>query len=349
MFKNFTCLLFGSLFLYSAQAQTQTFTMGIVGTAANPCAAPCNPTVCSPTASTSNPGGPASMVYETVNSSPVTIPANSSVRIQIVSVLCGSSPASIGPGLDIGDTLSLNGITIFAPDADNPNSEVSYDQCFSTSAAAGSVTISLKANRRDETVRVTVTTTAGPGAGCAILPTPLRISLAYFNAQKQADESVKLKWVTSSEQNNRYMAVERSADGKLFTEVGRINGVANSSSARSYELIDRNPISGNVYYRLRSIDYDGTNTYSRVVLVIGKGSKRSLFVYPNPSSDAVQVSAATKIEDISVVDVKGSVLIKQIVGNSNTQKVDLQQVPKGIYILRIKTAGQVLTEKLVKN
>ncbi|NJL55972.1 hypothetical protein HC928_12845, partial [bacterium] len=46
---------------------------------------------------------------------------------------------------------------------------------------------------------------------------------------------------TASELNNDYFAVERSADGQAFAEIGRKEAAGNSSSPRSYEHWDDSP------------------------------------------------------------------------------------------------------------
>ena len=73
-----------------------------------------------------------------------------------------------------------------------------------------------------------------------------------------------VEWETATELNNDYMAVERSADGRRFDEIGRVQGAGNSNTPLRYELLDEQPLSGRSYYRLRQVDFDGTTSYSDV-------------------------------------------------------------------------------------
>ena len=67
-------------------------------------------------------------------------------------------------GLDAGDNFFVNGVQVVTGASNTP---VNYDQCFNnTSGAPITVNASLTANRKDETVQVIFTITAGtPGTG----------------------------------------------------------------------------------------------------------------------------------------------------------------------------------------
>ncbi|MCB0557000.1 MAG: hypothetical protein KDD02_25860, partial [Phaeodactylibacter sp.] len=81
----------------------------------------------------------------------------------------------------------------------------------------------------------------------------LPIHLLSFTGKAQAS-TIELQWATATEQNNDYMAVERSADGKVFDEIGRVPGHGTTLEPQSYTLTDRRPLPGINYYRLRQVD-----------------------------------------------------------------------------------------------
>lgn len=335
MKSTFTFL--GLILLASFSAQAQTFNLGIVGLPTFGCTAACNPSVCSPTASGGQP------IPETINSSPYLIPANSFVRVQISSVLC--AVATAGPGLDLGDSVFINGVSVVNPSF--ANTIVNYDQCFSTTNPY-TLTVSLKANRRDETIRVVLTIGSGAGTGCSILPPPVRIRLAEFNAKRNNNETVTLFWKTASEQNNRYMAVERSSDGFHFSEVGRLNGAGNSAVPLSYQLTDFHPTPGNNYYRLRSVDFDGTATYSRMVLIAGTSTVSSLQLYPNPAANQLNITSRETIREWSILDLKGRLVLQGTAANSNTVWVNTAALPSGMYFVKVITNTNTVTEKFIR-
>ncbi|MCO6491996.1 MAG: lamin tail domain-containing protein, partial [Phaeodactylibacter sp.] len=64
----------------------------------------------------------------------------------------------------------------------------------------------------------------------------LPIKLISFSAAEKI-MSIHLSWRTATEQNNDYMAVERSADGAKFTELGRVKGAGTTHEPQEYTFI----------------------------------------------------------------------------------------------------------------
>lgn len=125
---------------------------------------------------------------------------------------------------------------------------------------------------------------------------PLPIELVNFEAIPNETE-VNLVWATASEKNNDHFSLERSADGKTFTELVQIPGAFNSSILKNYNWNDVRPLSGYSYYRLRQVDENGDFTYSpvRSVLFAAKDPLSVFTVYPNPSNGTF---VKLKIKDV---------------------------------------------------
>ncbi len=73
--------------------------------------------------------------------------------------------------------------------------------------------------------------------------------------------------------------------------------------------------------------------------------------YPNPTSDIVTFSlknTSTTIETIEVMDVLGKTLLTKTNNYSNAS-IDLSSLSKGLYLVKIKAAGQEKTVKITKN
>ena len=72
----------------------------------------------------------------------------------------------------------------------------------------------------------------------------------------------------------------------------------------------------------------------------------SIRLYPNPSSDTFAMN--TKVSEILVVDTTGKV-VKEFKGNfSKGHAFDIQELGKGLYILRIRNNQTIITKRLVK-
>lgn len=78
---------------------------------------------------------------------------------------------------------------------------------------------------------------------------PVSFQILSFNAEIE-NNHVKVSWITGFENTDQPFIIERSTDIHTFTEIGRLNAVGNSSNPIVYELMDRNPVEGILYYRL---------------------------------------------------------------------------------------------------
>ena len=118
------------------------------------------------------------------------------------------------------------------------------------------------------------------GKGSFILP----VELYSYNV-KLKNNQVRIDWVTATEIDNEYFAVERSVDARHFEEIEIVEGAGNSNDFRYYSVTDRFPYEGKSYYRLKQVDFDGKTTYFDIKMVDnneGYTDKHGLTVYPNP-------------------------------------------------------------------
>jgi hypothetical protein len=174
------------------------------------------------------------------------------------------------------------------------------------------------------------------------LPTvaPLPVKLVSFTAEA-APATIRLAWTTASEQHNAYFAVERSADGQLFTALGTVPGAGTSTQRHTYTYLDTQPLPLG-YYRLRQVDDDGSVHFSPVVAVQAKAEAFSFA--PNPVVDqAVFLSAASTT--LTVRDGLGRVC-QQLHLAAGSQRVSLAALPAGLYLLTDETTH--LTTRLLK-
>ena len=180
----------------------------------------------------------------------------------------------------------------------------------------------------------------------------LPIDLLSFNAI--ADDGVVLiDWKTASEENNDYFIVERSKDRVSVEQLAIVNGVGSSIDINEYSSIDNNPYSGNSYYRLTQVDYDGKSvSYDWVAVNVNK-KEPQLSVYPNPISanTALNVNFDNMIGKTEVliysVDGKQVFITNQLIENSS-QIVKLNiDLPKGHYFMQIRNSDKAIVKKLV--
>ena len=185
---------------------------------------------------------------------------------------------------------------------------------------------------------------------------PLPVSLISFTGEWQHDNAL-LKWQTASEINSAHFELERSFDGTHYSVISSLPAAGNSSSVLSYSYTDLRikltapPATSNIFYRLRSVDLDGSSRYSGVILLKLTGSGLITYsIYPNPASDVIMVSgndlsAGKKILTLS--DARGIKVLEQPM-TGNAQQINVGKFAAGIYFIRLIKDGHIeYTQKII--
>ncbi len=179
----------------------------------------------------------------------------------------------------------------------------------------------------------------------------LAVTWLSFTAQKTGAHSVLLNWATENEVNNNNFEIERSNDGVSFIKIGSVIA-AHTNNAQQYSFTDNDALSGISYYRIKEVDKDGSYQYSSVQKINFADAVKRWNVYPNPARNNTTVAALNNFAkaDISVSDMNGKVIYRNSLHNViiNQQiTIPLQQLSKGIYVIKIITEQNTDTQKLV--
>ncbi|MBI4947259.1 MAG: T9SS type A sorting domain-containing protein [Bacteroidetes bacterium] len=202
---------------------------------------------------------------------------------------------------------------------------------------------------------VTYRTTPVQTIGLCTVMMPLPIELLSFDASPVQDNNekyyVSCQWSTASEINNDYFTIERSQDGKIFSDIGLKKGAGNSNTTLYYEFDDQLPYTGLSYYRLKQVDYNGAFTYSQIRAVY-IGTFGLITIYPNPSTDGsiqyIVASEAGGVASVNVYDVLGRTVISNtetLEGGVATKKLSTASLSSGSYLLQITNDNLEKTQK----
>ncbi|WP_242928513.1 T9SS type A sorting domain-containing protein [Pontibacter vulgaris] len=167
-------------------------------------------------------------------------------------------------------------------------------------------------------------------------PTILPVELAKFTA-KSTSEGVLLNWLTASEIQNDYFAIERSPDGAVFEQVAKVKGNGTKHNSTVYTYTDHTPITGTSYYRLKQVDEDGSYTYSAIVSVLINSENTTFLVFPTVVTDQLFVSLPVRKDYlVEVYDTKGKIVLSQQVQPLAEFRLDVSRLNSGNYILRLQ-------------
>ncbi|MEB2780317.1 hypothetical protein U3A58_07920 [Algoriphagus sp. C2-6-M1] len=181
----------------------------------------------------------------------------------------------------------------------------------------------------------------------------LEVEFLYFEAKlNSANRSGQLTWATSQEWENNRFEIERAINGDLtsWKKIGEVKGQGYKDSPTDYSYEDRDlPASGgDIFYRLKQLDIDGSYAYSvtRSIQVPSLKGQSRWIVYPNPSSPGdfvtVDLLDRSNFRDeqilIKVSDVKG---VYQTYSVRSVEEVGiavnnyLEQAAPGIHIVQL--------------
>jgi hypothetical protein len=178
----------------------------------------------------------------------------------------------------------------------------------------------------------------------------LPIELVSFTVEETSG-GILVKWESAMERDVSHYVVERSADGISFEELHVLSVAGNSMTSKSYTFMDTEPFLGRAYYRLRSVDLDGSIEIFNVVSAMAMHAKFRVTMYPNPVAGSIlriAPNAAFKDGDHFVIlSSHGKSLLKgTITGFLN--ELDLAGLESGVYYIELRTHLGNFTERLIK-
>lgn len=191
----------------------------------------------------------------------------------------------------------------------------------------------------------------------AILPiTGLNLSGAVKNNE------AKLQWTTINEINTDYFEVERSFDGENFTAIGlRTPAAGYSDIEQTYSVRDdlgQVSVSGVVYYRVKSVDIDGSISFSNIIS-LSLSQVKEIKVWPNPFTNKVTVNLGgrptSRMLLIKLSDLSGRTIWQKEEsvgsGGNHITITALDKLPSGVYLLTIvdRLSKEKTEIKLIKN
>lgn len=340
--KLLTSIALLYLAVVSSIAQTGSVRLGSEinnGIMTNGCAGPCQGTstdpdfICSDQADNNGNHLPETMTHDII------VPAGNYMQLTVLTNECNAGT----DGLDSGDSFSVNGNEVVTGSG---NTRVDYSGCFVNFGTADlTIPLTLIANRRDETVTATWTfSSTNPGGDCASAM-PLPVQLSHFNAEAKSGTTT-ISFTTATEVNNDYFTISRSADGKIFENIGEVDGSGNSHQEVHYEFVDEKPIAGISYYRIMQTDYDGQYSYSDVKSVRHNGWS-NLSVTPSTTAGNLYVTTDMDNYSINIFTAAGQP-VKSFSSLSLDQNINIEELQPGVYYVMVNSSLDRETIKIVK-
>lgn len=324
-------------------AQCPSGAIGVSGPGCG-CLAGCNLTsLGGPNCGPSGVGGNCSGGYQAMQTD-ITVPAGCTYTV--TATMRDRAGCGAGPGAD-GNCATCDVLKVDIPGgpkgvqqgAANATLNDSY-----TLTGPGTIRVSGRANRADEIITYTTTSS---GAACVNCMSTLPVELTAFTVSLE-NNAVACEWWTETELNNDFFTIERSIDGIHFQPILYLKGAGNSSNPLRYKIYDSDPYLNIVsYYRLYQTDYDGSTRFHDVRSVKPDSKINELVIYPNPSKGTIHITGDYKtLLDSKLYDLSG----REITPNDHSAKEDgitVSGLSVGVYTLVYFNNNQQVSERIV--
>ena len=108
------------------------------------------------------------------------------------------------------------------------------------------------------------------------------------------------------------------------------------------------------YYRLKQTDFNKKFTYSKIISVeLNTINSLKINVFPNPTTheitinfDNLELNNNTQLQLINSI---GQIVFAKNKLINNSETINLSAFPNGQYFILIKSNGEVISRKLIKN
>jgi hypothetical protein len=280
------------------------------------------------------PVGPTALLYHPVTITNIGTIDSFAVKVGSATPACDNPAYAVNATWDITEAIAGGSDCTLAIDFAGATTGGSF------SAATGSIDhcSGITADYSNGTITGTVATGSGftnfsPFGISTPVALPLR--LVSFNATN-SNGVVNLKWVTTNEVNLNKFIVEESNDGSIFNAVGSVNA-NNLPITNTYNFNKTITTTGNLYYRIKIVNSNGTAEYSTIVLV--KANNKTIAIYPNPVKGTLNLSGIKLNTTLSIINANGQV-VKQIVADANTLSIDVSGLATGVYSIKVKALNE---------
>ena len=95
------------------------------------------------------------------------------------------------------------------------------------------------------------------------------------------------------------------------------------------------------------LESDPSNIVSMLITAMDDVAGNATRIYPNPASDMINITADATILNVNIYNQAGQLVKSQNV-NAKSFNQDISELPKGLYMIQLKTVNTIITERIIK-
>jgi photosystem II stability/assembly factor-like uncharacterized protein len=184
------------------------------------------------------------------------------------------------------------------------------------------------------------------------------VELVVFTGHRQ-NKKIILEWQTATELNNYGFEIQRLIVNSQWEKIGFVPGRGTTTKESHYIFSDQNDQYGEIKYRLKQIDYNGSYNYSKIIVVstLHIPADFKLFQnHPNPFNSSTLIIfqiPEDKFIKLKVYDILGNEVITLVNGQTQAGRYEIQfktndlQLTSGVYFYNVSGGEYNETKKLL--
>ncbi len=152
----------------------------------------------------------------------------------------------------------------------------------------------------------------------------------------------RIHWEVLEDGNTRHYELERydETDDSWQKVTSLEAKQPNIAAQKSYTTRHANPASQELY-RLRAEDQEDVFSYSKVFSVYNQSGGNRWRIYPNPTSENLNILNIDVKADYQVFDLLGNQLLSGSLAPSSKKELSVRHLPAGTYVLKLQTGAQI--------
>lgn len=170
------------------------------------------------------------------------------------------------------------------------------------------------------------------GISAATFPANTWVTVGFTYDKVNGVITYTIDGVKSTLAINGY-TITKNLDGSQFNVISQVS----TSPANTASLVSA----------IDNYSVEAVNAATLGVTVVGQIADHSadVTIYPNPATDIINLKSTSKIISASIIDLSGKVVTSSKVSNN---QVDVRNLSKGNYILKVETETGTVTKKFLK-
>ena len=199
---------------------------------------------------------------------------------------------------------------------------------------------------------------------CEFDNSPLNVNVLPLKLLSFSGSSINctstLKWVTSKDDDTKYFQIQQSNDAVGYETIATVDPSAavvnNDVKAYAYSFKQSSPL---IYYRLKQVGDDDKYMLSKTVSIASNcgSNNESLHIYPNPvATSNIALEWFNDDHDcksavVTIIDIAGKIVLTKnltILYGNNINLINVQQLQKGMYLVKLQTNAKVIKNKNAK-